>query len=70
MSKTISHAPLFRHSFITVLAFVTGSILLSGCGSSEKVTRTTTEQTTTTTPIPAPPIASTTTTTTTQRTPQ
>jgi outer membrane murein-binding lipoprotein Lpp len=53
--------------FLTLAALLTGTILVAGCGSSDKVTRTSTTETTTTT---TPPVAasSSTTTTTTQQT--
>jgi uncharacterized lipoprotein YajG len=52
--------------FLTFVGLLAGTVLVAGCGSSDKVTKTTTtEQTSTTTP---PPVTSTTTTTTTQQT--
>lgn len=59
MTSTMPCVRLF-----TIVALLANTVLLAGCGSSEKVTKTTTEQTTTTQP---PPVTSSTTTTTTKQ---
>jgi outer membrane murein-binding lipoprotein Lpp len=52
--------------FVIAVALVSGTALVAGCGSSDKVTRTTTTEQSTT--VPVAPMSSTTTTTSTQQT--
>lgn len=53
---------------LTVAALLAGTVAITGCGSSDHVTKTTTTERTTTTTTPPPPVSSSTTTTTTEQT--